>query len=257
MILEYKGIDIFYSVAGQGKTIVLLHGFLEDHSMWDDLNLVLSKKNRVIAIDLLGHGKTGCIGYIHTMEDMAMAVKAVLNHLKVRDCTFVGHSMGGYVALSYAKTYNQDINGLCLLNSTYESDDEERKLLRTRANKMVRSNFENMVRMSFSNLFSAKSKLVHKAKYESALQAALKTPLQGYMAAQEGMKLRNDSSAFFSEASFDKIILLGKKDTVLNHETMLQFAKKHNIKTRVFSEGHMSHIENRDDYLQEMMHFIE
>ncbi len=257
MILEYKGIDIFYKDIGLGKTIVLLHGFLEDQSMWNDAVTILSKKNRVITIDLLGHGGTGCIGYIHTMEDMAMAVKAVLNHLEATDCTFIGHSMGGYVALAYAELYTKDIKGLCLLNSTYEADDEERKLLRTRANKMVQSNFDNMVRLSFSNLFSAKSKAIHKTKYESALQAALKTPLQGYMAAQEGMKLRNDSSTFFSEASFDKIILLGKKDPVLNYEEILQFAKRHNIETHIFSEGHMSHIENKEDYLLRIMHFIE
>lgn len=257
MILEYKGIDIFYNDVGLGKTVVLLHGFLEDQSMWDDAITVLSLKNRVITIDLLGHGLTGCIGYIHTMEDMAKATKAVLNHLKINDCMFIGHSMGGYVALSYAKLYTKDIKGLCLLNSTYEADDEERKFLRTRANKMVQNNFENMVRMSFSNLFSSKSKVIHKRKYESAMQVALKTSLQGYMAAQEGMKLRNDSSTFFSKASFKKIILLGKKDSVLNHKTILQFTKKHNIEIRVFSEGHMSHIENKEDYLQEVMHFIE
>lgn len=257
MILEYKGINIFYKDQGKGNAIVLLHGFLEETSMWNNLVPELSKKNRVICIDLLGHGKTECIGYIHTMEDMAQAVKAVLKHLKLRKYTFIGHSMGGYVALAFAKLYSESIKGLCLLNSTYEADGKELKQLRTRANKMVQTNFENMVRVSFANLFSAESKVEYKAEFETALKVALNTSIQGYIAANEGMKLRNDSSTFFAEAAFKKLIILGKKDTVINFKSTLQFAKRHSIETQVFSQGHMSHIENRERLITETLHFIE
>jgi len=257
MILEYKGINIFYTVSGKGSSVILLHGFLEDHSMWDTTTSVLSKKHTVISIDLLGHGKTDCIGYIHTMSEMANAVKAVLDYLKLTEYIFIGHSMGGYVALAFAKRFTKNIKGLCLLNSTYEADNEDRKQLRTRANKMVQSNFENMVRMSFANLFSSESKIMYQAEYKTAMQTALKTSLQGYMAGQEGMKLREDLSVFFAKASFKKIILLGEKDSVLDSKKITQFTEKHNIKTYMFSEGHMSHIENKEQYLQEITHFVE
>ncbi len=88
MILQHKGIDIFYTDEGKGSSIVLLHGFLENTSMWNAFIPKLTKKNRVICIDLLGHGKTGCTGYIHTMEQMAEAVQAVLQHLK---CSQMSH----------------------------------------------------------------------------------------------------------------------------------------------------------------------
>ena len=257
MILDYKGIPVFYSDTGKGSVIVLLHGFLEDSSMWQNIIPELAKKNRVIAIDMLGHGKTECLGYVHTMEEMATAVYAVLKHLRLRKYIFIGHSMGGYVALAFAKLYPESINGLCLLNSTYEGDDNDRKQLRARANKMVQSNYENMVRMSFANLFSVESKLKHAKAFESALEIALQTPVQGYMAANEGMRLREDASVFFIEASFKKIVLLGQKDTILNVDEMLKFSKKHQIETHVFSEGHMSHIENKEEIIQQLMCFVE
>ncbi|WP_299250219.1 alpha/beta hydrolase [uncultured Lacinutrix sp.] len=257
MILDYKGVPIFYSDSGKGQVIVLLHGFLEDNSMWDNITPELIKKNRVIAIDLLGHGKTSCLGYVHTMEDMAKAVSAVLKHLKLRKYIFIGHSMGGYVALAFAKLFPESIKGLCLLNSTYEEDDKERKQLRARANKMVQTNYENMVRMSFANLFSAESKITNAVAYNSALKTALKTPVQGYMAANEGMRLREDASSFFANASFKKIVLLGEKDTILNTENMLIFTNKHAIETHIFSEGHMSHIENENALIKKAMHFVE
>jgi len=257
MNLQYKGIDIFYRDEGEGPAVVLLHGFLEDSSMWEDLTPKLTKRNRVISIDLLGHGKTGCLGYIHTMQDMATTVSLVLKKLRLRKYTFIGHSMGGYVALAFAKLHLRSIKGLCLLNSTYEEDNKDRKQLRARANKMVQNNYENMVRISFANLFNDESKLKHNKAYNNALEVALKTPVQGYIAANEGMRLRKDASNFFAEASFKKVILLGKKDTILNTEEIVEFTDKHNIKTHVFSEGHMSYIENKKDFIREVMHFVE
>jgi len=257
MILQYKGVNIFYRDQGEGSAIVLLHGFLEDSSMWKDLIPVLIKKNRVISIDLLGHGKTGSTGSIHTMEAMAKAVFSVLRHLKLRKYIFVGHSMGGYVALAFAKLYPKSIKGLCLLNSTYQANDNERKLLRARVNKMVQTNYKNMVRIGFANLFSAESKQKHIKAYNTALEIALQTTVQGYMAANEGMRLREDFSIFFAKALFKKLVLLGKKDTILNTKVMLKFNKKHAIETKVFSEGHMSHIENKADYIKEVKCFIE
>jgi len=257
MTLDYKGISVFYTDVGKGSAVILLHGFLEDVSMWNDIALKLKNTNRVISIDLLGHGKTECLGYVHTMEQMAEAVKAVLKHLRLRKYIFIGHSMGGYVALAFAKLYPKSIKGLCLMNSTYEADDEERKLLRTRANKMIRNNFNNMVRMSFANLFSAESKIKYQETFNASLNIALNTSLQGYMAGQEGMKLREDSSAFFAQADFNKIILLGKKDPVLNTETIQKFTAKYKIETYIFSQGHMSHIENKEETIQKIVYFVE
>jgi len=137
MILEYKGIQVFFSDQGLGKTIVLLHGFLENSSMWNHLIPDLQKTHRVIAVDLLGHGQTGCLGYVHSMELMAETVEAVLNHLNIEEKTLVGHSMGGYVALAIAEKNPDSIRGLCLMNSTYLPDNDERRILRTRANLMA------------------------------------------------------------------------------------------------------------------------
>jgi pimeloyl-ACP methyl ester carboxylesterase len=53
---------------------------------------------KIITIDLLGHGETECLGYVHTMEDNADAVHSVLLELGIRKSILVGHSMGAYVA---------------------------------------------------------------------------------------------------------------------------------------------------------------
>ena len=73
----YKNTAISYSDIGTGTAVVLLHGFLENKTMWKDLAPKLAEKNRVISIDLLGHGDSDCLGYVHSMEENAEIVKAV------------------------------------------------------------------------------------------------------------------------------------------------------------------------------------
>ena len=123
----YKNTTIRYHISGKGAAVVLLHGFLEDLTLWDTITPVLSKRNRVVAIDLLGHGKSDNLGYIHTMEEQAEMVKAVLKHLKLRKYTFIGHSMGGYISLAFTKIYPDSVKGICLMNSTAEADTKEKK----------------------------------------------------------------------------------------------------------------------------------
>ena len=257
MILNYKNSSIHYTTEGEGNPIVLLHGFLESVAMWQDLVTEFSTTNNVICIDLLGHGETDCIGYVHTMEAMAEAVLAVLEHLNIENAHVVGHSMGGYVALALAEQKPELFNGLCLMNSTYEADDNARKLIRTRASEMAQQNFEVLVKMSFANLFAPESKVKHEAAYDKALQLALKTPLQGYIAAQEGMKLRPDRFDILKNLKCKKIIIAGKKDSLIDTVKITENIRGTDIDFIEFSEGHMSYIENKSELSYNILLFVE
>ena len=256
MILDYKNAAIFYTDSGKGPAVVLIHGFLENTTMWNLIIPELSKRNRVIAIDLLGHGKSDCIGYTHSMELFAETLEAVLKKVRIRKCVLVGHSLGGYVALAFAEKHPKRVKGLCLMNSTSNEDTADRKLLRTRANKMVHKNFSNLVRMSFTNLFSEESRIVFKDQMKNALSEAMQTPIQGYIAGQEGMKLRPNRNHVLAENSFKKLIIMGKKDAVLDYKTSLEEVEKTNSKHVVLPQGHMSHIENLEKLILILKDFL-
>ena len=166
MYLEYKNINLYFNDIGTGEPIVLLHGFLENSSIWDKFLIPLSKKNRVLSIDLLGHGKSECLSYIHTMEEMADAVNEVLKSLQIGKATIIGHSMGGYVGLAFAEKYIEKVKGICLMNSTSQADSEERKELRLRACKMAQTNYEALVKMSIINLFAETSRITFAKEIE-------------------------------------------------------------------------------------------
>jgi pimeloyl-ACP methyl ester carboxylesterase len=257
MTLEYKNITINYTSSGKGTAVVLLHGFLETIEMWNNLVPELSQNNQVICIDLLGHGKTDCIGYVHTMENMADAVFAVLQHLKIEKADIIGHSMGGYVALALAEKQPQLFKGLCLMNSTFEADDDERKKLRIQANEIVKTNYESLIRMSFAKLFAPESRVTFKNEVEEALQIALKTSVQGYIAASEGMRLRPNYFDNFRNLKGKKLIIIGLKDWIVDGRKLKAKITNTDIKYKELSEGHMSHIENKSELSYEIKHFVE
>ncbi|MEW4923228.1 alpha/beta hydrolase [Algibacter sp. 2305UL17-15] len=257
MVLEHKGIPVFYTDTGKGKAIVLLHGFLENSSIWKNITPRLSEKNRVVTIDLLGHGETGCLGYVHTMELMAEAVKAVLKHLKIRRSTFVGHSMGGYVALALAEKEPDAIRGLCLANSTAKADSEERKINRDRAIATIKENHKTFIRMAIANLFRPKNRITFSKEIEALKNEALKMPLQGIIAALEGMKIREDREILWHFSPYKKMMIIGKRDPVLNYDELIAQTKNSGVEVVEFPDGHMSFIENEEEFLQKIMHFIE
>ena len=254
--LLFKNTKITYTDSGKGAVVVLLHGFLENKHMWNEIIPEISKNKRVLAIDLLGHGHTECLGYIHPMELMADAVAAVLKTLRIRKITLIGHSMGGYVSLALSEKNPEMIRGLCLLNATAASDDTSRKKLRERANKMAQINLTNIVRMSFINLFSERSKKIFNPEIQLALSEALQTSLQGYSASQEGMRIRPNRLSVLKNNHFKKLFILGKKDPVLPVNKGIKEAEETQSETVVLSGGHMSHIENSDELTRVLNTFI-
>jgi pimeloyl-ACP methyl ester carboxylesterase len=94
--IKFKKGTVTFSDTGKGRAVVLLHGFLGSHQIWNSTIQSLSKSFRVIAIDLPGHGSTDCFGYVHTMELLAKSVKAVMDSLRLKKYVIIGHSMGGY-----------------------------------------------------------------------------------------------------------------------------------------------------------------
>ncbi len=257
MTIKYKNINLYFTDEGKGEAVVLLHGFLENSTMWTNLVPEISKNHRVVTIDLLGHGQTDSIGYIHTMEMMAEAVKTVLEHLQIEQAKFVGHSMGGYVALAYAENYTSDVTGLCLMNSTAQEDSDERKLNRDRAIKAVKQNHRAFVSMSVANLFAPENRETLKEAIDFVKEQALETLLQGIVAALEGMKTRKDRTRFFNSLPINKMLIVGRKDPVLEFNTTVSHVEHSDVKIVEFPDGHMSHIENTKELTYNILHFIE
>lgn len=252
----YKNINIQYSEVGKGKTVVLLHGFLENSFMWIEIVAELSKKYRIVSIDLLGHGETENLGYVHTMEMQAEMVKAVLNHLRLRKYVLIGHSMGGYVALAFAKLFPQNVKGISLMNSTALPDTDEKKTNRNRAIAAVKQNHKTFVRIAIPMLFSEKNRTIFTKEIKQITEEALKISPQGIIAALEGMKVRADVTSIYKTAHFPMQLVIGKQDPALDYNSLIVQTKNTNVLITEFPDGHMSHIENTKALLGAFHNFI-
>ncbi|NRA92214.1 MAG: alpha/beta hydrolase, partial [Psychroserpens sp.] len=210
-----------------------------------------------ICIDLLGHGQTGCLGYIHTMEAMAETVHAVLEHLQVDKITLIGHSMGGYVSLAFAEKYPELIDEFVLMNSTFLADSPEKKTNRDRAIEAVKQDASLFISVAIVNLFAVHNQKKFKKEIELVKKEALKTPVQGIVAAIEGMKVRPDRTHVLQNKTFRKHIIIGREDPVLDYDILMSHLKDLDVNIVEFPDGHMSHFENKKELNYKILHLSE
>ncbi len=115
--LEINGIRLAYDRRGKGKPLVLLHGYPLDHHLWDEVVPLLEDQFDIILPDLRGFGRSSTVDSFYTMEDIASDIAGLLDSLGIQKAAIVGHSMGGYVALAFARLYPGRVTGLGLVSS--------------------------------------------------------------------------------------------------------------------------------------------
>lgn len=236
-----------YKTIGKGKNIVLLHGFLEDHTIWQEVAEGLSNIFQLILIDLPGHGKSPVLSSIHSMELMADEVCRVLRAEKIEKAALVGHSLGGYVALACIEKYPELFDGICLVNSTPEADSPERIQNRDRAVQAIHQNKNLFIRMAIPNLFNQVRLEAYKPVVEKLVSAACQMSEDAIIASVEGMKIRQDRLQTLAEFKGKKMWVIGKRDDVLDAKNLKKLAKQHEISFVEFPDGHMSMTENTDE----------
>lgn len=264
--ITYKGGNVSYRINKKAdkksaKNVILLHGFIESKETWKLYHKELSKSHNTISIDLLGHGETDSVGYIHTMEEMAEAVKLVIKEESIRKAFIVGHSMGGYVALAFCEMYPDNVAGLCLFNSTAKADSDQKKLDRDRAIKVIKKNHEIFIKEAITNLFSNhenRAKLKSNKQFKETLNIALKTPKQGIIAALEGMKIRDEREIIIKFAPYKILYIIGKNDPLLPYNNLIEQSDLSENASYYLSEkgGHLCFIEDTYPCLDALLKFI-
>lgn len=246
MTFNYKDIPIHYETFGKGQPMVLLHGFLESSTMWKPLIPQVSKNHFVITIDFPGHGKSGVISEIHSMELMAEVVNEIVQQLKIPEATFICHSMGGYVALAYAEMFPGKVDKLVLLNSTPVADSEERKQNRDRALKVIDLNPRAYISMAIGNLLAETSRKKFASEIETLKTEAYSFPVEGVKAAIKGMRDRKGRTKILKDFNKGKFMILAEEDPILPILETKQLAEQCGCSVKIIEGGHMSVIENRD-----------
>ena len=255
--VKYRGVEVVYSQHGGGDILVLLHGFLEDRSMWADFVKTFSLQFRVISVDLLGQGESGCSGYVHSMHDHAQAVNAVLEAEEVDNFHVIGHSMGGYVALELASAYPEKIKTLTLFHSTAFADSEERKKDRVRVIALAHRNKEVYIKTVIPSLFAEETREMLRSEINELVETAIGFSEQGIIANIRGMMERSSLEHVLQNATFPKLIIHGSLDPVIKTEDIQALAKlNENVSlAQINGIGHMGYLEAPEKCLEILMDF--
>jgi len=125
--ITINDIEIAYERQGKGSPLVLLHGYPLDHHLWDAVVPLLKDTFDLIIPDLRGFGESTTVDTPYTMYDFASDIAGLLDQLGVQKTAIAGHSMGGYVALAFARLYAERVSALALVSSQVLADPPDRK----------------------------------------------------------------------------------------------------------------------------------
>jgi pimeloyl-ACP methyl ester carboxylesterase len=206
---------IAYYIQGNGPVILLLHGFCEDSAMWDSFKMPFLENYTVICPDLPGFGLSEAKEQI-SMEVMASCINEILKKEGIDKCFFVGHSMGGYVAMAFAELYPEKLSGLCLFHSHPFGDREDKKENRRKTIEfMKRWGTSPFVRELIPKLFKKEFARDNPDLLSSMIAKAEKYPQSGIIAATDAMIERPDRSEILRNLNCPLLFIIGEFDEAI------------------------------------------
>lgn len=250
-----------YDSAGSGPTLVLIHAFPLDRTMWRPQLAALADGYRVIAPDVFGFGESGLPAGGWTVDSMAAAVRKVLDGLEITAPIVLGGlSMGGYVAMAFARRYPERLRGLILADTRAEPDSDEAKANRDRQIALAREKgsaavFEQMLpKMLTDRTRAERPALVAKAKRIAADQSA-----EAVAAALAALRDRPDATAGLRSVTVPTLVLVGEEDAITTPEaarTIAGLVPGSRLET-IPSAAHLSNMESPDEFTRLVRAFLD
>lgn len=234
-----------YEERGSGPTLLLVHGFPLDSSMWIEQLKGLAKIRTVVAVNLRGHGYTQidkADGF--SMDLFADDLAATIDDLGQQQVDLCGLSMGGYVAMAFLRRHPEKVRTLILADTKAEPDTDEGKAGRDKVAALVREQgMEPLADMLIDKMLSPDADDAHRA---SLRRMFLSTPQETAAADAEAMRDRPDSTSDLAGITVPVLWIHGEQDQMMPIDGARATAEK--IPGVTFAAipggGHMSPMEN-------------
>jgi len=257
--IPFANTGIRFSDKGTGTAVVLLHGYLESLEIWNSFADILEERFRIICPDLPGHGKSGIIGEVHSMEKLAESVLAVIDHCGIDKCFIAGHSMGGYSGLAFMELYPGRLQGICLFHSHPFPDTRQTMQNRCREIVLVKQGRKELIsKINIPKAFAPQNADLFKSELGKAKEIAISTPDEGIIACLNGMMARPSREALLAETKIPVMLIAGKHDNYIPFEDI---AKKIRLPegasfVTLENSGHIGFLEEPEKAANEISNFI-
>ncbi|MDR0250897.1 MAG: 2-succinyl-6-hydroxy-2,4-cyclohexadiene-1-carboxylate synthase [Burkholderiales bacterium] len=255
MFLQTQSVTYRVKKRGVGKPLVCLHGFGEDMSTWDDLEV---EGHQLILIDLIGHGQSSkpYAKRHYRTKTIVRHLKALLSRLGLKQYALLGYSMGGRIALAYALRYPDDVEHLILESASYgernRKDRRERRQADANLAQNILRNGADWFEKHFSemDIFKSQERLPPEAREKISARRRHNLPhALSNMLLASGQGVSPCLYHRLSELLMPVSCLSGEYDTKYT-KIGSEFQKRNpKIAHRIIENaGHNTHIENRDRF---------
>ena len=241
--IKINNMELAYTRRGKGAPLVLLHGYPLDHHVWDDIVPILEDTFDVILPDLRGFGGSRKVD-TPTMDDYAADISGLLDQLGIQKAAIVGHSMGGYVALAFARLYPERVSGLGLVSSQVLADPPDRK----------EGRYKSAAEVSEKGIKGVVETMAPKFTSDERLQAIARETMErqqpaAYIGALKAMAERADFTPLLSSFKFPVVIVHGKADALIPvdraREVKSAIPQAHLVELE--SAGHIPMLEEKEE----------
>lgn len=247
-------------ILGRGPPLVLLHSFPLDKRMWIRQH-PLADIAELFLPDLPGFGDSETPAAALSVDEVAESVAVMLDAQSVKDRVVMGGlSMGGYVALAFARKYPDRLRGLILADTRAEADDDTLKAARTKTIALATQHGSAGVVRAMLTKLLGRTTLRTKPEIEEAIEEmGSSQKVGGVIAALQTLRDRPDAVAGLSEIAVPTLLIVGEEDEI----TPLSCAQTMNAKirlseiARIPGVGHMSALEDAEAFNRAVRGWLE
>ena len=251
--IKINDIELAYTRRGKGTPLVLLHGFPLDHHLWDDVSSLLENTFDLILPDLRGFGESTTVDAPYTMDDYASDIAGLLDQLAIQKAAVAGHSMGGYVALAFARLYPERVTGLGLVSSQVLADPPERK----------EGRYKSAADVAEKGIGGVVDAMTSKFTSDPGLQAIARAMMEkqqpaAYIGALKAMAERIDSTSVLSTFRSPVVIVHGEADALipLDRAREMKAAVPHSHYVELKGAGHVPMLEAAKETAEALKHLV-
>ena len=258
MKISANGIDINFTIEGEGPWLTMSHSLACNLHMWDEEARRLSKRYKVLRYDTRGHGASGAPAGAYTLELLADDLHALLQTLGVSSTDFVGLSMGGMVGQTYALKYPGVFNSLALCDTTSRYPADAAGLWAERIRTVEIQGMEPLVAPTLARWFTEPFRTAHPEVVEKVAAMIRTTPVPGYAGCSHAIPKIN-LTARLLEIRCPSVVIVGKDDpgTPVAMAEEIHRALPGSELVIIPSAAHLSNLEQPDAFNQALGKFLD
>jgi len=220
----FRGAKINYKIVGNGMPVVLIHGFSEDSTVWENQIGYLKNEYRLIIPDLAGSGKSGLIETdVVGLEDHAECIHEMLQIEKIDRCIMIGHSMGGYITLAFAEKHPGSLIAFGLFHSSAYADDAAKVETRKKAIEFIHANgVLPFLKTSIPGLFNNDNPGFQQQWPDNLIQKGTNFSARALVQYYEAMIARPDRTEILKKSSVPVLLIMGQHDKAVPFKQSLE-----------------------------------